>query len=97
MRAQSGLIIVAAAYGRPAAVEALLTTVCRGEPPPDTSAADAIGAGTSDAVGPADEATSTRDNGDEAGASTAAGRCCTACLCVCLRITYRDSMACEET
>ena len=73
--AQSGLVIVAAAYGRPAAVEALLTAICRGEPAPDISAAATGEASTSDAAGPADEATPS--NGDEPGASTAADRCYT--------------------
>ena len=69
-RLQGGLVIVAAAYGRPAAVEALLTAVCRGESPPVDSTAAAGEASPS----AADEAALGNGAGD-ADASAADGRC----------------------
>jgi len=69
---QGGLVIVAAAYGRPAAVEALLTAVCRGESPPSYNPAGP-GEATPSA---ADESTPGNGAGD-ADASAADGRCYT--------------------
>ena len=73
--AQGGLVILAAAYGRPAAVEALLSAICRGEEPPHVGGAGVPGeASTSEAAGPAVVATAA-DRTEEADASAADDRC----------------------